>query len=132
MLLVLILVHIAVCLALIFIVLLQQGKGSDIASAFGGGGGQAAFGARSGATFLHKLTVGAFVVFILTSIMLGIVNRREAPSIVDKVQESEAVEETSGEVEGSQDLPPVPEAAPAGEEEGSSSSTADQVPEAAE
>ena len=37
-------VHIAACLFLIAVVLLQQGKGQDLASAFGGGGTQTAFG----------------------------------------------------------------------------------------
>ena len=34
------------CFVLMFVILLQQGKGGDIANAFGGGGSQAAFGAR--------------------------------------------------------------------------------------
>jgi len=40
------------CLVLVLVILLQQGKGGDIANAFGGGASQAAFGARSGATVL--------------------------------------------------------------------------------
>jgi len=92
----LVIIHVVVCLFLIGVVLLQQGKGSDLASAFGGGGGQAAFGARSGATFMHKLTVGAFVVFILTSVMLVIVNRQEGPSVVDEVKQEAVEEEPQG------------------------------------
>ena len=42
-------VYVLVCTLLLFVVLLQQGKG-DIAAAFGGGSSQSAFGARSGAT----------------------------------------------------------------------------------
>ncbi|HPR62889.1 MAG TPA: preprotein translocase subunit SecG [Thermoanaerobaculia bacterium] len=95
----LVIIHVIVCLFLIGVVLLQQGKGSDLASAFGGGGGQAAFGARSGATFMHKLTVGAFVVFILTSVMLVIVNRQEGPSVVDEVKQTAVEEETQGATE---------------------------------
>ena len=41
---------------LMLVILLQQGKGGDIANAFGGGGSQAAFGARSGATVLSRAT----------------------------------------------------------------------------
>ena len=44
--------YILVCLAMMLVVYLQQGKGGDIAAAFGGGSSQAAFGARSGATVL--------------------------------------------------------------------------------
>jgi protein translocase SecG subunit len=48
--------YVLVCLLLIVVILLQQGKGGDIANAFGGGGSQAAFGARAGATLLTKMT----------------------------------------------------------------------------
>ena len=49
-------IHVVICLFLIMVVLLQQGKGADL-SVFGGGGTQTAFGARGAATLLHKLTV---------------------------------------------------------------------------
>jgi protein translocase SecG subunit len=48
--------YVFVCLALLLVILLQQGKGGDIASAFGGGSSQTAFGARGGATVLTKIT----------------------------------------------------------------------------
>ena len=61
----LVVIYVVICFFLILVVLLQQGKGADIAGAFGGGGSQTAFGARGATTFLHKLTTGAFVGFIL-------------------------------------------------------------------
>ena len=54
------------------VVLLQQGKGGDIASAFGGGSSQAAFGARSGATVLSRATTVCAVLFIVGALALGI------------------------------------------------------------
>ena len=63
-------IHVVVCLFLILVVLLQQGKGADL-SVFGGGTTQAAFGARGAATLLHKMTVGGFVAFILTTTGIG-------------------------------------------------------------
>ena len=63
--------HIIVSLFLILIVLAQQGKGQDLASAFGGGGSQTAFGARSTATLLSKITAATAVAFVLTSLTLG-------------------------------------------------------------
>ena len=59
--------HIIICIFLILVVLLQQGKGADL-SVFGGGTTMAAFGARSATNLLHRLTVGAFVAFILTTL----------------------------------------------------------------
>ena len=51
-------VHIIACFFLIGVVLLQQGKGQDLASAFGGGGSQTAFGPRGSAT-VPQCTPGA-------------------------------------------------------------------------
>ena len=60
--------HVAVSFLLILVVLAQQGKGQDLASAFGGGGSSAAFGARGAATFLAKVTTVCAVLFMLTSL----------------------------------------------------------------
>ena len=57
--------YVLTCLLLIVVVLLQQGKGGDIANAFGGGGSQAAFGARSGATVLSRATTVLAVLFVV-------------------------------------------------------------------
>ena len=65
--------HILVCIFLVLIVLTQQGKGQDLASAFGGAGTQAAFGARGTATLLTKVTAGTAATFMVTSLLLGYV-----------------------------------------------------------
>ena len=67
---VLTIIHIVVCFFLILVVLAQQGKGQDLASAFGGGGSSAAFGARGTATLLSKITTVGAVIFMLTSLGL--------------------------------------------------------------
>ena len=66
-----------ICFFLILVVLVQQGKGADIAGAFGGGGTQTAFGARGATTLLHKLTTGAFIGFIVLSVALTILERHK-------------------------------------------------------
>ena len=66
-------IHILVCFFLILVVLTQQGKGQDLASAFGGAGSQAAFGARGTATLLTKVTAGVAATFMVTSLLLGYV-----------------------------------------------------------
>ncbi|MBM3802086.1 MAG: preprotein translocase subunit SecG [Acidimicrobiia bacterium] len=75
-------VHVLVCLILILIVLLQSGKGADLAGAFGGGGSHTAFGARGTATFLSKLTTGAAVIFMVTSFALSLLTTRDRGSSV--------------------------------------------------
>jgi preprotein translocase subunit SecG len=64
--------HVIVCVFLILVVLLQQGKGADWAGAFGGGGTQTAFGARGAGTILSKATTAAAVIFMFTSLALAI------------------------------------------------------------
>ncbi len=76
------LVHVAVCLFLVLVVLLQTGKGADLAGAFGGGGSQTAFGARGATTLLHKVTTGAAVVFMATSLILAILASSPSGSVV--------------------------------------------------
>src|SRR5262245_20793585 len=74
--------YVLVCLVLMLVVLLQQGKGGDIANAFGGGSSQAAFGARSGATVLSRATTVCAVLFMLGAIALGILGQRGPGSVV--------------------------------------------------
>lgn len=69
-------IHVIVCLFIIIVVLLQSGKGQDIAAAFGGQGSQATFGPRGAATLLGKATTWSAVIFMLTSITLSIVASR--------------------------------------------------------
>ncbi len=76
--------HILVCLFLVLIVLTQQGKGQDLASAFGGAGSQAAFGARGTATLLTKITAVVAGLFMVTSLLLGYVQGDpESESVVN-------------------------------------------------
>ena len=74
--------HIIVSTVLILVVLVQQGKGADLAGAFGGGGSQTAFGARGATTLLHKLTTAFFVLFVVTSIALAILQARPRASVM--------------------------------------------------
>jgi preprotein translocase subunit SecG len=76
-------IHILVCIFLIFVVLLQSGQSGDIAAAFGGQGSQTAFGPRGAATVLTKATTWCAVIFMLTSITLSIAaSRRSGPKSV--------------------------------------------------
>jgi preprotein translocase subunit SecG len=68
----LVILHVIVCLFLIGVVLLQQGKSADMAAAFGGQGSQTAFGPRGAANLLTRLTTWSAIVFMLTSICLTI------------------------------------------------------------
>ncbi len=69
---VVVVVHVIVCLFLIGVVLLQQGRSADLAGAFGGQGSQTAFGPRAAANVLTRLTTWSAVIFTLTSITLTV------------------------------------------------------------
>jgi preprotein translocase subunit SecG len=75
-------VYVVICLVLLMVVLLQQGRGGDIASAFGGSGSQTAFGARAGATLLTRITTVTAVLFMVGAIALGIFWQRGGSSSV--------------------------------------------------
>ena len=74
--------YILVCVTMMLVVYLQQGKGGDIASAFGGASSQAAFGARSGATVLSRATWICAAIFICGALALGMIGRQGPGSVV--------------------------------------------------
>ncbi|RMD87804.1 MAG: preprotein translocase subunit SecG [Candidatus Dadabacteria bacterium] len=61
--------HLILCVFLVIVVLLQQGKGADAGATFGGGS-NTLFGASGASTILTKITTGGAVLFMITSIML--------------------------------------------------------------
>ncbi len=69
---ILLIIHILVCLSLIGIVLIQGGKGAEVGAAFGAGASNTIFGASGGQSFLGKMTTGAAIIFMLTSLALAI------------------------------------------------------------
>jgi preprotein translocase subunit SecG len=75
-----IVVHVIVCLFLIGVVLLQQGRSADLAGAFGGQGSQTAFGPRAAANVLTRLTTWSAVIFMVTSIALTVLYVRSTGS----------------------------------------------------
>ncbi len=77
-------VHVIVCFVLIFIVLIQTGKGADIGAAFGGTSTQTLFGSGSGNTFFNKLTVSIATLFMITCFLLAYFSTRPATSTIMK------------------------------------------------
>ncbi len=77
--------YVLTCLVLMLVVLIQQGKGGDIASAFGGGSSQAAFGARTGATLLTKVTWVCAGLFVVGALALSVIGQRGPASVLGSV-----------------------------------------------
>ena len=83
-------IHVIVCLALILIVLLQQGKGAGMGAAFGGSS-QAVFGSTGAAPFLSKVTAAAAIVFMLTCLSLSYMyGKGKTSSIMEGVSQPQA------------------------------------------
>src|SRR3569833_3256139 len=62
--------HVVVCLFLIGVVLVQQGRSADLAGAFGGQGSQTAFGPRAAANVLTRQTTWAAIIIMFSSLTL--------------------------------------------------------------
>jgi len=90
------LVHVLVAVALIVLVLLQQGKGAEMGAAFGAGASQTLFGSQGSGNFLSRTTAICATIFFSTSLLLGHLgtNENNVP--------------TSGEPQADKALPAAP------------------------
>lgn len=71
-------VHVLLCVFMIFVILLQPGKDAGMGAALGGGAATSAFGGRGAVTFLSKLTAVCAGLFFLTSLGLSFVGVRSS------------------------------------------------------
>jgi preprotein translocase subunit SecG len=93
-------IHVFVALAIIGMVLLQQGRGADAGAGFGGGASNTVFGARGTASFLSRSTAFLAILFFSTSILLAYLGARQDNKGHD-ILDSPA----TGQVKS--DLPPI-------------------------
>jgi preprotein translocase subunit SecG len=80
-------IHVLTAVALVVLVLLQQGKGADMGAAFGTGSAGSVFGAAGSANFLSRSTAIAATVFFATSVGLTYYAAK-APSVSGGIMES--------------------------------------------
>ena len=67
----LVLMHVIISIALIALVLIQQGKGAELGATFGSAASQTVFGSQGSGSFLLKLTGLLALLFFVTSLSLG-------------------------------------------------------------
>lgn len=65
-------IYVLACVFLVLVILLQSGKGGDVASAFGGAGSQTAFGPRGAQKPLEKATIVAAITFMLLALIFSL------------------------------------------------------------
>ena len=106
---ILLIVQILICVGLVALVLLQQGRGADAGASFGGGSSGSLFGSRGPASFLSKLTAGLAALFFANSLALAYISSQsiERRSVVERVQ-SESAPESSRLPGESGDVPVLP------------------------
>ncbi len=102
-------VHVVVSAILISMVLLQKGKGADIGAAFGGAS-NTVFGPRGAQSFLSKLTTGAAVIFMITSLSLAFTTAKRS-SIMEGVKQPTTQAAPAAPIAPA--MPPAPAPAPA-------------------
>ena len=105
---VLTILHVIVSLFLIGVVLLQSGKGAEMGASFGSSGSQSVFGAGGGTSFLSKMTTGAAVVFMLTSLTLAYISGMPSASSIMSGKGKTAPVQTAPAVPATQQPAPVP------------------------
>lgn len=71
-------VHVVIAVALVGLVLIQQGKGADAGAAFGGGASQTVFGSQGSGSFLTRITTILAIVFFVTSFSLAVFAKQRA------------------------------------------------------
>lgn len=102
-------VHVVIAVALVGLVLIQQGKGADAGAAFGGGASQTVFGSQGSGSFLTRMTTLMAVVFFVTSFSLAVFAKQRAEVAgqvgipqVEEAQQAPA-EDASGQAAAEQD-----------------------------
>ena len=107
-------IHVVATVSLVVLVLLQQGKGADLGSAFGSGASNTVFGSVGSASFLTKLTAGLALVFFVTSLTLAYLANQQiksgsefdVPELLTSPPDQQVIE---GAIEGSLDSSGTPE-----------------------
>lgn len=114
-------VHLLIALAIIGLIMLQQGKGADMGASFGAGGSQTLFGSDGGGNVLTKATAWLVVLFFVTSFSLALIVNQKSVVEDDLGLDIPAVEITEAVAPTDEELPVLddaPEAvtAPAGDD----------------
>ena len=86
-------INVILTVVIIVMVLLQQGKGSDLGSAFGGGSSNSMFGALGPSDFLGKLTYAVVAIWLILSLLLAYLLKTENTEVIFDIPLIEEVKE---------------------------------------
>jgi preprotein translocase subunit SecG len=83
--------HFVVAVALIGLILIQQGKGAEAGASFGAGASQTVFGSSGGWNFFSKATALLATVFFVTSVSLAVIAKNKTVVDADLLPEMEVI-----------------------------------------
>ena len=83
--------HFIVAIALIALVLIQQGKGAEAGASFGAGASQTVFGSSGGWNFFSKTTAILATIFFVTSVSLAVIAKNKTVMDDFSIPELESV-----------------------------------------
>jgi preprotein translocase subunit SecG len=106
-------VHIVVCISLVGLILIQQGKGAETGASFGSGASQTVFGSQGSANFITRSTAVMAAVFFITCLTLGyFAFQRQKESRIDnlmpQIEQQSAVKKAAEKPVVDSDIPELP------------------------
>ena len=105
---ILMIVHIIACIVLIAVILLQAGRGGGLAESLGGAEAQSVLGTQA-PTILKKATTISAIVFLVTSLVLGMITARRGRSILTNMKLPAGAIPTVPAEKATQEAPEVPQ-----------------------
>ena len=106
-------VHLLIALAIIGLIMLQQGKGADMGASFGAGGSQTLFGTDGSGNVLTKATAWLVVLFFASSFGLALLINQKAAVVDDLDLEIPPAVEVEETVPVNEELPQLDQVTPA-------------------
>jgi preprotein translocase subunit SecG len=101
--------HVIACVFLVFVVLLQQGKGGGMGAAFGGAATNQVFGGRGAGNILTRATAVFATIFMLTSLSLAAGSSSQDRALSARLEQEKQKKAERGTARPkASDTPPTP------------------------
>lgn len=105
---ILLVVHVIVALAIVGLIMLQQGKGAEMGASFGAGASQTVFGSVGSGNFFSRMTAILVAVFFVTSFVLAIMAKNSVELDDPLIPELETISEVPESTPASDEVPAAP------------------------
>jgi preprotein translocase subunit SecG len=104
--------HVLIALAIIGLIMIQQGKGADMGASFGAGSSQTLFGSGGGGSVLTSSTAWLVTLFFATSFGLAVIAKNKSASMGDvNIPVPALIENSAPQSASDSDIPAIDESA---------------------